>query len=112
MLISACVITGVVAERGRLLAFMVFTFLWTTFVYDTIAYWTWNEGGWANKLGALDWAGGTPVHISSGASSLAYGLMLKYIRTNWPVDVEPKDRWWKHFWVPARLHPNANVNTP
>lgn len=44
----------------------------------------WNAGGWANKLGALDWAGGTPVHISSGAASLAYALALKYIRIYWP----------------------------
>lgn len=112
---SACVITGVVAERGRLLAFLVFSFLWTTFVYDPIAYWTWNEGGWANKLGTLDWAGGTPVHISSGAGSLAYGLMLKYIRTNSPVGIAGlgrPTRWWKRFWIPKKEHPNAAVNTP
>lgn len=53
-------------------------------MYDPIAYWMWNAGGWANKLGALDWAGGTPVHISSGAASLAYAIALKYVRVYWP----------------------------
>jgi ammonium transporter, Amt family len=77
-------ITGVVAEKGRLLPFVVFAFFWKTIVYDPIAYWMWNAGGWANKLGALDWAGGTPVHISSGAASLAYAVALKYIRVYWP----------------------------
>jgi ammonium transporter, Amt family len=81
---SACLITGVVAEKGHLLPFVVFSFFWTTIVYDPIAYWMWNAGGWANKLGALDWAGGTPVHISSGAASLAYAVALKYIRIYWP----------------------------
>jgi Amt family ammonium transporter len=73
-----------VAEKGRLLPFVVFSFLWTTIVYDPVAYWMWNAGGWANKLGALDWAGGTPVHVSSGAAALAYALALKYIRIRWP----------------------------
>ncbi len=54
-------VTGVVAERGRLMPFLIFSVFWTTFVYDPIAYWLWNSNGWANRLGALDWAGGTPV---------------------------------------------------
>lgn len=55
---------------------MVFVFVWSTIVYDPIAYWTWNPNGWSFKLGGLDFAGGTPVHISSGAAALAYSLML------------------------------------
>jgi Amt family ammonium transporter len=73
-------VTGVIAEKGRLVPFVVFSFFWSTLVYDPIAYWLWNANGWANRLGALDWAGGTPVHICSGAASLAYTLMLKRIR--------------------------------
>jgi hypothetical protein len=63
-ILSACLVTGVIAEKGRLLPFLVFAFFWTCFVYDPIAYWMWNSQGWANRHGALDWAGGTPVHVS------------------------------------------------
>lgn len=55
---------------------IVFMFIWATIVYDPIAYWTWNSNGWSFKMGGLDFAGGTPVHISSGAAALAYSLML------------------------------------
>ena len=54
----------------------VFIFVWATIVYDPIAYWTWNANGWSFIMGGLDFAGGTPVHISSGAAALAYALML------------------------------------
>ena len=67
---------GAVAERGRLAPAMVFAFVWSTVIYDAIACWTWNPSGWVYKLGGLDFAGGTPVHISSGAAALAYSLML------------------------------------
>lgn len=55
---------------------IVFMFIWATIVYDPIAYWTWNPEGWSAKMGGLDFAGGTPVHIASGAAALAYSLML------------------------------------
>jgi Amt family ammonium transporter len=55
---------------------IVFVFIWTTVVYDPIAYWSWNANGWLFTLGSLDFAGGTPVHISSGTAALAYSLML------------------------------------
>ena len=55
---------------------MVFSFIWSTLIYDAIACWTWNSQGWVYKMGGLDFAGGTPVHISSGAAALAYSLML------------------------------------
>jgi ammonium transporter, Amt family len=55
---------------------IVFIFIWSTVIYDPIACWTWNPSGWVAKLGGLDFAGGTPVHISSGAAALAYSLML------------------------------------
>ncbi|EPS43670.1 hypothetical protein H072_2462 [Dactylellina haptotyla CBS 200.50] len=79
-LVFACV-TGVImlggaVERGRLLPSMVFLFIWTTIVYDPIACWTWNSAGWLFKLGSLDFAGGGPVHMSSGAGALAYALMV------------------------------------
>jgi ammonia channel protein AmtB len=51
-------------------------FIWSTIIYDPIACWTWNPAGWTFKMGGLDFAGGTPVHISSGAAALAYSIML------------------------------------
>ncbi|PVH71929.1 Rh-like protein/ammonium transporter [Cadophora sp. DSE1049] len=77
---TIALVTGVVAEKGRLFPFLIFSFFWTSLVYDPIAYWLWNEQGWGNSMGGLDWAGGTPVHICSGAATLAYTVMLKYIR--------------------------------
>jgi len=74
--ITVALAVGAAAERGRLLPAMVFSFVWATVVYDPIACWTWNPSGWVYKMGGLDFAGGTPVHISSGAAALAYSLML------------------------------------
>ncbi|KAF9998419.1 hypothetical protein BGZ65_006089 [Modicella reniformis] len=67
---------GAPAERNRILPTLVFIFLWTTFVYDFIACWTWSINGWSHVMGGLDFAGGTPVHISCGAAALAYSLAL------------------------------------
>lgn len=55
---------------------VIFMFIWTTVVYDPIACWTWNPAGWVYKMGGLDFAGGTPVHISSGSAALAYSYIL------------------------------------
>ena len=67
---------GAVAERGRLFPAVIFMFVWSTLVYDPIACWTWNPSGWVYKHGGLDFAGGTPVHISSGSAALAYSYVL------------------------------------
>lgn len=64
--ITVALAVGAVAERGRMLPCVVFMFVWSTVVYDPIACWTWNPNGWAAKMGGLDFAGGTPVHIASG----------------------------------------------
>ncbi|KAJ8123928.1 hypothetical protein ONZ43_g233 [Nemania bipapillata] len=74
--ITVALATGAVAERGRMLPCIVFMLIWSTLIYDPIACWTWNPAGWSNKLGGLDFAGGTPVHISSGTAALAYSMML------------------------------------
>jgi Amt family ammonium transporter len=66
--ITVALAVGAVAERGRMLPCVVFMFVWSTVVYDPIACWTWNANGWAAKMGGLDFAGGTPVHIASGRS--------------------------------------------
>ena len=74
---TPALIIGATAERGRILPCMIFLFLWATLVYDPLAYWTWNPNGWANSRGVLDFAGGTPVHISSGGAAAAYSFLLK-----------------------------------
>ncbi|KNA94325.1 ammonium permease [Fusarium oxysporum f. sp. lycopersici 4287] len=74
--LTVALATGAVAERGRMLPCIIFIFVWATVVYDPIACWTWNPNGWSNKMGGLDFAGGTPVHIASGSAALAYSMML------------------------------------
>ncbi|KAJ7769466.1 ammonium transporter [Mycena metata] len=73
---------GAVAERSRLWPLIVFVFVWSTLVYDPIACWTWNSNGWSFVLGGLDFAGGSPVHISSGSAGLAISIYLGK-RTGW-----------------------------
>ena len=74
--ITPALITGAFAERMKFSAFLLFTLLWTTFVYNPLAHWVWGSGGWMAKMGALDFAGGTVVHISSGISALAAALVV------------------------------------
>ena len=74
--ITPALIVGAFAERIKFSAFLVFTLLWATFVYDPLAHWVWGVGGFLRNLGALDFAGGTVVHISSGVSGLACALYL------------------------------------
>ncbi|MCX6693245.1 MAG: ammonium transporter [Methanomicrobiales archaeon] len=73
--IAMAIVTSGMAERVRLSAFVVFTLLWTTLVYDPLAHWALG-GGWAMQLGGLDFAGGTVVHISSGFAALAVALVI------------------------------------
>ncbi|KAG2095864.1 ammonium transporter AmtB-like domain-containing protein [Suillus cothurnatus] len=74
--ITPMIAIGAVAERSRLGPLVAFVFAWSTLVYDPIACWTWNSQGWSYVLGGLDFAGGTPVHISSGTAALAISLYL------------------------------------
>jgi Amt family ammonium transporter len=75
-IITPALITGAVAERMKFKTFLVFMALWSTLVYSPLAHWVWGAGGWLAKLGALDFAGGTVVHISSGVSALAAVLII------------------------------------
>ncbi|HEY7591158.1 MAG TPA: ammonium transporter [Candidatus Limnocylindrales bacterium] len=74
--ITPALITGAYAERKRFGAFVLFTVLWSVLVYSPLAHWVWAADGWLFKLGALDFAGGTVVHISSGVSALVVALMI------------------------------------
>ncbi|HOV82491.1 MAG TPA: ammonium transporter [Methanothrix sp.] len=73
--VTLAILTSAVAERVRLSSFIVLALLWTTLVYDPLAHWVW-AGGWLARMGALDFAGGTVVHISSGFSALAIALVI------------------------------------
>lgn len=73
--ITPALITGSFAERIRFSALLLFALLWSIFIYCPLAHWIWG-GGWLSKLGALDFAGGAVVHISSGISALACALVL------------------------------------
>ncbi len=74
--ITPALITGAFAERKRFKAFVVFTLLWATFVYAPVAHWVWAVDGWLRDYGALDFAGGTVVHITSGVSALVAAMVL------------------------------------
>jgi len=74
--ITPALITGAFAERIKFSAFLLFTLLWATLIYDPLAHWVWAVGGWLRNLGALDFAGGTVVHISSGVAALAAAIVI------------------------------------
>ncbi len=75
-IITPALIIGAFAERMKFSAFLIFTVLWATLVYDPLAHWVWGTGGWLRNLGALDFAGGIVVHVSSGISALTLAILL------------------------------------
>src|SRR6266513_2986044 len=75
-IITPALISGAIVERMRFRAYLAFLVLWSTFVYAPLAHWVWGTGGWLQKMGALDFAGGTVVHISAGVSALVAARML------------------------------------
>ena len=86
--ITPALILGAFAERMRFSAFCVFSLLWATFIYDPIAHWVWGAGGFLRNLGAIDFAGGTVVHINAGLSALAAALFLGK-RQGFPHRISP-----------------------
>ncbi|HUQ77305.1 MAG TPA: ammonium transporter [Patescibacteria group bacterium] len=88
--ITPALITGAFAERKRFASFVLFTIIWSLVVYSPIAHWVWATDGWLFKLGALDFAGGTVVHASSGLSALIVALLIgKRVAT--AEKIEPHD---------------------
>lgn len=75
-IITPALITGAFAERMKFPAFLAFTVLWSTCVYLPVCHWVWGKGGWLGAMGALDFAGGTVIHINSGAAALVAALVL------------------------------------
>lgn len=88
--ITPALITGAFAERKRFKAFVVFSILWSTFVYAPLAHWVWG-GGWLAELGAIDFAGGTVIHISSGVAALVAALVLGKRKTFGTPQTDPHD---------------------
>src|SRR2546430_7467505 len=85
--ITPALITGSFAERVSFKAYVIFSLAWSTLVYDPIAHWVWGTGGWLHSLGALDFAGGTVVHISSGVSALVAAILIgRRLKTSEPHD--------------------------
>jgi Amt family ammonium transporter len=74
--ITPALIIGTFAERIKFSAFLAFTVLWATFVYNPLGHWVWGTGGWLKYLGAMDFAGGIVVHTSSGVSALVLALLI------------------------------------
>lgn len=74
--ITVALVAGAVIDRMRFLAYLLFGVLWSTLIYDPLAHWVWGDGGWLRTLGALDFAGGTVVHISAGITALVLAHTL------------------------------------
>ncbi len=86
--ITPALITGAFAERKRFKAFVVFSILWSTLVYAPLAHWVWG-GGWLAELGAIDFAGGTVIHISSGVAALVAAMYLGRRKTFGTKETDP-----------------------
>ncbi|MBL0940672.1 MAG: ammonium transporter [Gemmatimonadaceae bacterium] len=74
--ITVALFSGAIVDRMRFAAYLTFGLIWTTLVYDPLAHWVWGAGGWLRELGALDFAGGTVVHISAGTTAVVLALVL------------------------------------
>ncbi len=75
-IITPALITGAFVDRIKFGTFLVFSLIWATIVYDPLCHWVWGDNGWIGGLGALDFAGGTVVHIAAGFSALAFALAI------------------------------------
>jgi Amt family ammonium transporter len=74
--ITPALITGAFVERVKFKTFLVFTLIWATVVYDPVAHWVWGVGGFLHRMGALDFAGGTVVHVTAGFAALAFAMVI------------------------------------
>ncbi|KAK4097522.1 ammonium transporter [Parathielavia hyrcaniae] len=87
--VTAALVIGATAERGRVIPAMVFIFFWATLVYCPLAYWAWGANGWGFQYGVLDYAGGGPVEIGSGVSALAYSWVLGHRNEKMMLNFRP-----------------------
>ena len=87
--ITPALITGAFVERVRFKSFLLFSLLWATLVYDPLCHWVWGSGGWLARLGTLDFAGGTVVHIAAGFAALAFALAIGPRKGFGKIPMEP-----------------------
>jgi len=87
--ITPALVSGAIVERMRFRAYLAFLVLWSTLVYAPLAHWVWGAGGWLQKMGALDFAGGTVVHVSAGVSALVAAWFLGPRRDFRRVPISP-----------------------
>jgi Amt family ammonium transporter len=87
--ITVSLICGAMVERIKFHVFVIFALVWSTLVYDPLAHWVWATDGWLHTLGALDFAGGTVVHISAGTAALVAAIMLGRRRDFGRVGLRP-----------------------
>lgn len=90
-LITPALISGAIAERVKFGGYVVFILLWSTFVYDPVAHWVWAADGWLFKMSALDFAGGTVVHLISGIAGLAAAIVLGKRKGGGPALIAPNN---------------------
>jgi len=90
-IITPALITGAFVERIKFKTFLVFTLLWATLVYDPVAHWVWGLGGFLGRLGALDFAGGTVVHVLAGVSALAFAIVIGQRKGYGKTTMEPSN---------------------
>ncbi|AVQ12266.1 Ammonium transporter [Leptospira santarosai] len=90
-LITPALISGAIAERVKFGGYIVFIFLWSTLVYDPVAHWVWAADGWLFKMSALDFAGGTVVHLISGIAGLAAAIVLGKRKGEGPSLIAPNN---------------------
>ena len=111
--ITPALIIGAFAERMKFSAFLLFTVLWATLVYDPVCHWVWGIGGWLRNMGALDFAGGTVVHVNAGiaalAASLAIGKRRNFDHRDKPI---PPTTCRLPLWAPGCSGSAGSVSTP
>lgn len=90
-IITPALIIGAFVERVRFKAFLVFTVLWATLVYDPVAHWVWGTNGILHQMGALDFAGGTVVHVTAGIAALAFALVIGQRKGYRKTPMEPSN---------------------
>jgi Amt family ammonium transporter len=90
-IIAPALISGAFVERIKFSSYLIFAFLWATLVYDPVAHWVWGVGGWLRNMGALDFAGGTVVHITAGMSAMAIALVIKKRKGFSETNMEPNN---------------------
>lgn len=90
-IITPALITGAFVERIKFKTFLVFTLIWATLVYDPVAHWVWGLGGFLRRMGVLDFAGGTVIHMTAGFAALAFAIVIGARKGYGKIPMEPSN---------------------